>query len=145
MNSKVKKVEWLQHYDNSHKNSVWYGGDVVVISLERYEIIIGAYGDIRLWIGNEYYTDKNNGGTIGKALMENGIMDDDDLHIADGNGEIAWDNNNWFEYRIYDKVKGRYVDAYDDCVLYDDFDENDKFNWLVAEIEEAIEDYEQDN
>ena len=122
------KITWLQKMDNDHLDSIWYGGDMVNIRVNhRYDAIITAAGDIRAWIKGYRYTDKNNGGMFVEYLNENGIHNDTELKKAIQNGDIEFEDNNWFEVIIWDKKKRDYVNDYDNVV---DLEPNDDFKWL---------------
>ena len=88
----MKEIKWLQDFDNDHTDSIWYGGDIVSIRLERYNVIIGAYGDVRAWIDDEHYCDKNNGGCFKEYLEEHGIYNDDDLRQAISENRIEFEH-----------------------------------------------------
>lgn len=130
------KVKWLQKFDNKKKDSIWYGGDIVTVDLGRYQVTIGAYGDIRAFINGEYYCDKCNDGCFEEYLEEQGIHNDEELSDAIQNGKITFENNNWFEAVIWDKEEKEYIETYD---TIDEFDENDNFDWLKEWVEEIVE------
>lgn len=138
---KIEKINWLEDYDKRHRDSIWWGGELVEIDLGRYSVVIGAYGEIRVFIDDEYYCDKSNGGTIADALKEHDIYDDKELSVAINIGRIEFENNNWYEFTIYDKQNGVFVDC--DGLIDDVLDENDDFQWLVESISEIIDEYEQ--
>lgn len=132
------KVTWLQNFDNKHKDSVWYGGEIVSVEIGAYTITIGAYGDVRAIINDEYYVDKCNGGNFAEYLREQGIEDDDDLRRADKKGRIKWENNNWFEAVFFNNDTQEYLETYDTIV--DELDENDDFEWLKDWLDELLSD-----
>ena len=132
MKLKIKSVKWLQNFDNSRKDSIWYGGDIVSINLGRYQVIIGAYGDIRATINGEWYVDKCNGGNFADYLREQNIHNDEDLKNAD----INYENNNWFEAIIWDNKNKDYVDSWD--TIIDDLDADDNFSWLPEWLENIV-------
>lgn len=133
----MKEIKWLQDFDNDHTDSIWYGGDIVSIRLERYNVIIGAYGDVRAWIDDEHYCDKNNGGCFKEYLEEHGIYNDNDLRQAISENRIEFENNNWYEMVIWDKELNEYVERFDN-VLDVDLDLNDDFAW-VEELVETLD------
>jgi len=126
------KVKWLQKFDNEHKDSIWYGGDIVSIKLGRYLVTIGAFGDIAAYINGEYYKDKNNGGMFKEYLNEQGIFNDEDLKKAN----IEFENNNWFEAYIWDEKDKNYVETFD--TIIDELDRNDNFNWVKDWLPEIL-------
>ena len=130
------KITWLQKMDNDHLDSVWYGGDIVNIRVNRrYDVVITAAGDIRAEIKGGYYCDKNNGGMFVEYLNENGIHSDKELKEAIQNGDIEFKDNNWFELIIWDKKKRDYVDYYDNVV---DLEPNDNFKWVKDYVKCAM-------
>ena len=130
------KIKWLQKIDNEHLDSVWYGGDMVSIKVNRrYDVVITAAGDIRACIKGNYYCDKNNGGCFLDYLKENGINNDTDLKREIKEGNIEFFNNNWFELIIWDNKKRDYIDYYDNVV---DLEPNDNFKWVKEHIKCAI-------
>ena len=130
------KITWLQKIDKDHLDSIWYGGDMVSIRVNRrYDVIITAAGDIRATIKGEDYKDKNNGGMFVEYLNENGIHNDKELQEAIENGDVVFENNNWFELIIWDKKKRDYVDYYDNVV---DLEPNDNFKWAKDYVKCAI-------
>lgn len=134
-----KEIKWLQNFENEKADSVWYGDDIVCITFDdRYDCIIGAFGDIRVEINGDEYVDKANGGTIRQALMENNIMNDSDLKQAIENGTVYFENNNWFELIIWDNKEKDYIDTFD-CIV-DSLEEEDTFDWLEDILKKALED-----
>lgn len=130
------KIKWLQKIDNEHLDSVWYGGDMVSIKVNRrYDVVITAAGDIRAYIKGNYYCDKNNGGCFLDYLKENGINNDTDLKREIEKGNIEFLNNNWFELIIWDNKKRDYIDYYDNVV---DLEPNDNFKWVKEYVKCAI-------
>lgn len=129
------EVEWLQNFDNERRDSVWYGGDIVRITTGRYTLTIGAYGDIRAFINDEYYVDKCNGGNFIDYLREQGIHNDKELKQAIKENRIEWEDNNWYEAFIWDNKEKCYVECYD-TVLDDDLDLNDNFAWVKSWVKE---------
>ena len=136
MEERIMKITWLQKFDNQHKDSVWYGGDIVSIEFGRYTIIIGAFGDIRACINGDYYCDKNNGGMFKEYLNEQHIYNDEDLSKAEQEGKIEFGNNNWFEAVIWDNKAKDYVESYDTVI--DELDENDNFAWIKPWIKNLV-------
>lgn len=130
------KVQWLQKFDNEHKDSIWYGGDIVNIQLGRYSVTIGAYGDVRAIINGNYYCDKCNGGNFKDYLKEENINNDKELKQALEENRINWENNNWFEAYIWDNKKKDYIETYD--TIIDELDANDDFKWLKSWLKELI-------
>ena len=130
------KVTWKQKFDNEHKDSIWYGGDIVTIENDDYSVTISACGDIRAIINGNYYCDKNNGGMFAEYLPKEKIFDDNDLKQAIEEGRIEFEDNNWFEAIIWDKKSKDYVDTWD--TIIDDLDENDDFKWVEEWLKEII-------
>ena len=141
MNKANKKITWLQNFDNDHRDSVWYGGAIVSIKIAQYKITISAIGDVRLWIGNEHYVDKCNGGRMRQFLEENGIRNDEDLQFAIASGKVVFEDNNWYEFSIYDTNHKCYVDC-EDTIIDDELDREASFNWLIDYIDDIIYEYE---
>jgi hypothetical protein len=134
-----KEIKWLQNFENERADSVWYGDDIVCITFDdRYDCIIGAFGDIRVEINGNEYVDKANGGTIRQALMENNIMNDNDLQKAIELGTVCFENNNWFELIIWDNKEKDYIDPFD--LIVDSLEEEDTFDWLEDTLKKALED-----
>ena len=131
-----KKIKWLQKFDNEHKDSIWYGGNIVSIKYKNYTITIGAFGDICGYIKGEYYRDKNNGGMFREYLNEQGIYSDKDIQKAYENNEIELENNNWFEAFIWDNKAKNYIETYDTVI--DELDEKDNFKWIKDWLKEII-------
>lgn len=130
------KITWLQNFTQERKDSIWYGGDIVVIELERYQITIGAYGEIRACINDNYYCDKCNGGSFAEYLVEEGINNDTELKEAIEKGIISFENNNWFEAFIWDKQEKDYVETYDTVI--DELSPDDDFSWIKDWLENLI-------
>lgn len=130
------KVTWLQNFDNEHKDSIWWGGDIVSIEYGKYTITIGAYGDVRAIINDEYYCDKGNGGMFAEYLPEQKIFNDKDLQKAIKENRIEFENNNWFEAVIWDNKKKEYVETWD--TIIDELDQNDDFKWIKDWIKQII-------
>ena len=120
----IQTIEWTPEFDNSRKDSVWYGGNIVRIETENYIVNIDADGEIRATINGEWYVDKSNGGRFHEYLEEQNIHNDDELSKAN----IEWENNNWFEFSIFDKKANQYIDICDSVV--DELDLNDDFKWV---------------
>ena len=131
------QVQWLQKFDSTRQDSIWYGGDIVCIHLKRYDVIIGAYGDVRATINGNYYVDKCNGGQFSEYLEDENIYNDNDLKQAIQEGRIEWDDNNWFEAFIWDtKTKDWLGNSWD--MVLDELDANDDFAWLESWVKEHI-------
>lgn len=130
------KITWLQNFDNEHKDSIWYGGDIVAIEIDDYTVTIGAYGDIRAYINGEYYSDKGNGGMFAEYLPEQNILNDQDLKQAIRKGKIEFENNNWFEAVIWDNKNEKYIESFD--TIIDDLDRNDDFKWVKGWLEQIV-------
>lgn len=130
-------IRWLQDFDNDHRDSTWYGGDIVDINLGRYSVTIGAFGEIRAKLNGEYYCDKNNGGCFRDFYKEQGIYNDSDLKRAIQEGRVEFGDNNWYEAIIWDNKKKEYVDSWD-CVLDDDLDRNDNFSWVRGWLKQLV-------
>lgn len=131
------KIQWLQKFDNSRKDSIWYGDDLVVIQVnKRYRVTIGAFGEIRATINGNYYVDKSNGGRFAEYLVEEGIHNDEELKQAIQKGKIEFENNNWFEAFVWDDKKKDWVGNSWDSVI-DELDANDDFAWLKDWIKEV--------
>ena len=130
------KVKWLQNFENERKDSIWYGGDIVSVDIGRYEITIGAYGDIRALVNGNYYTDKCNDGNFIDYLREEGINNDKELKMAIEKHKIKFENNNWFEAFIWDKKNKDYVETYD--TIIDELDRNDNFAWVKPWVKELV-------
>ena len=90
----MRKITWTQGLDKDRLDSIWYGGEMVCVEGDHYNAYVEAIGDIRAWIKDEYYCDKNNGGMFKEYLEENGITNDEELQRAIENGDIEFDNNN---------------------------------------------------
>jgi len=131
------KVEWLQYFDNKRKESVWYGGELVKIEFDHYVITIGAYGDIRAYINDNYYVDKNNGGNFANYLEEEGIYNDRELYKAIGENRIEFESNNWFEAIIWDTEKKEWVSGIDGVLWDNQLNEND-FSWVEDWLKEIM-------
>lgn len=89
--------------DERHLNCLWYGGEVGRIKYNDYDIVIGAYGDIRLYgkiNGREiYFKDRNNSGD---SFSEFGKLIDDELlykllQSEDEHNFLRMEDGNWFE------------------------------------------------
>lgn len=130
------KIKWLQKFDNTRRDSIWYGGDIVTIKLRRYQVTIGAFGDIRAYIKGEHYVDKCNGGNFIEYLTENGINNDLELQKALANGDIEFEDNNWYEAVIWDNKKKEYVETWD--TIIDDLDADDGFNWVGPWVKQLV-------
>ena len=131
------KVHWLQKFDNERKDSIWYGGDIVNIEVDkRYSITIGAFGDIRATINGNWYKDKCNGGNFAEYLVEEGIHNDTELKQAIQEGRIVFENNNWFEAVIWDDKEKQYIESCD--AIIDELDANDDFKWVKGWLKHII-------
>lgn len=125
----MREITWTEKIDNDRLDSIWYGGQMVNIKGDGYEADIYAIGDIRAWIKNEYYCDKNNGGMFKEYLEDNGITNDTELQQAIDNGEIEFENNNWFEVFVQ-------TDDGDEFSEVVDLEPNDDFAWLDDWVKE---------
>lgn len=134
-----KQIQWLQNFTNDKKDSIWYGNDLVTIQVgKRYQVTIGAYGDVRAIINGNYYTDKGNGGNFSEYLEEEGIHNDKELQQAIKEGRVVFENNNWFEAFIWDdKDKDWVGDSWD--MVIDELDRNDNFDWLEDWIKQQVD------
>lgn len=103
--------------DEKHLDCIWYGGEVGKITYRDYQIVIGAYGEIRLYgrINGEdiHFVGKNN---VGEAYREFGnILDDESLYkLLDSNdpdNQLTLGNNNWFEVDLI-SPDGKFIDLF---------------------------------
>lgn len=104
--------------EDDREDSCWYGGIVCEMTYKnRFQVWVGAYGEIRCNFPNgNQAVDKNNNG-IFEQLIENGIHNDTELNAQD----IEWANNNWFEFTIYDPKTQTYLtDNMDNVIDFDD-------------------------
>ena len=128
------KVRWLQNFTKDRQDSIWYGDDIVTIVVGRYHVTIGAYGDIRATINGNYYVDKCNSGRFAEYLAEEGITNDAELSQAKQNGQIEFDNNNWFEAFVWDDKEKDYVEVGD--AIIDELKPDDDFAWIKPWLKE---------
>ena len=140
------EIELLQNLDEDRLDCLWYGGDLVRATRGNYVLIIGAYGDVRVYLrdkedGHEitYVKDKSN---WGRFYEENAsyIKNDEELWKLIDDGHIELIDNNWLEWRIYDKTNDKYIgpDCFDniyECNLLEALEVED----INATIDYAIE------
>ena len=116
-----KKITWLQKFDNNHRDSVWYAGDVVEIETERYTFVVSAVGEEVFYIDGERY----KGEYLAPRLRESGIENDKQLYEAIKSNKLEYLSNNWFDLIIWDKKSKDYIDYYDTVDL-----EDENFDWI---------------
>lgn len=111
-------------------DSVWYGDEVLSFTFKdengnpRYEVSVIANGDVRICIGDDYAANKNNyAGRVIEFLEEHNIKDDEALKKAEDDGDLYWENNNWFEVTVYDTETGEdLTDGFDYWIIDSPFD-----------------------
>lgn len=144
-------IEMVQDLiDENHLDSLWYGGTIAVITKDKYRIALMAIGDVRATLydaedGHEivYVKDKGNYGRFYEE-MSYYIKDDKHLYELEQNGQLVLDNNNWFEWSVYDMEEQEYIgpdlldNIYEGDIL--DFFKVDKIN---ETLDYSIE-YEED-
>lgn len=100
--------------DEDHLNVFWYGGRVAEMEKNGYKFILGAYGDVICTLlddkNNEiaYVKDRQNAGRFYEE-MHRYIPNDAALEQLVLSGELAVENNNWWEVLI-DGPDGRQHD-----------------------------------
>lgn len=127
-------------------SSLWYGGEVAVISCRQHKFLLSATGDVYANLvdkadGNRslfYLKDKNNGGFLADELIPY-IKTDTELHaVICGTHKrylLKLDYNNWWECFLIDP-EGNFHDlmmALDSDGVFDAVAE------ILAEIDEIIE------
>ena len=96
-------------------DSIWYGGVVLEFNIRdengdpRYLYRCIATGEIRLNIGEDYVTEKNDDPRrVIEFLEEHEITKDDDFYKRETE-DLYVENNNWFSDEIYDKKEKEWV------------------------------------
>lgn len=110
-------------------DSVWYGGNVVRLNVGYNSVSIDAVGDVRCIINGTRYVDKSGYGRMAQYLEENGITNDDELHQAIEEGRVVFENNNWYEIKIYNEYEGYWWELGDNIV--DAPKPDDDFKWVI--------------
>lgn len=140
------EIEILQWIDENRTDCLWYGGDIAKATRGNHVLIFGAYGDVRVHLNGEdgheitYVKDKGN---QGRFYDENHlyIKNDEELHGLIDNGQLELVDNNWIEWRVYDKSADKYIgpdcmdNIYDSCNVLDCLEVED----IIATIDYAIE------
>lgn len=131
-------------YDDNHLSSLWYGGEIATVKFPNGAIgCIDAIGDVCATLTDltdeheiAYVRDKGNNG-IFYCEMSPYIKSDVDIGRKEAEGELLFDNNNWWEISVVDK-DGEWHDlmwasdcddlygAIEDCIVglvdYDDYE-----------------------
>lgn len=137
------EIEMVQDLiDENHLDSLWYGGTIARITKGKYRIALMAIGDVRATLydkedGHEiaYVKDKGNYGRFYEEMLYY-IKDDKHLYELEQNGLLVLDNNNWFEWSVYDTEKEEYIGP----DLLDNIYESDVINFFkVSEINEILD------
>lgn len=101
------EIEIEQYIDEYHITHYWYGGDTAHIKYKGYIFHISAIGDICATLLSEnneelvYVKDKNNGGSF-YCEMHNFIENDETIIKKTNNGNLVFENNNWWEISATD-------------------------------------------
>ena len=96
------ELEIIEFMDNDHKDCSWYGGVVAEVKYKDFLFSLEARGDIicTLFDKNEnelgYVKDRNNGSSF-RYEMAHCLANDAELHKAEEDGRLIYENNNWFE------------------------------------------------
>jgi len=102
------KLNVYQLSDHKHQDSFWYDGKVA----ETDDFELYATGEIKIYKENELVYD-------GKSRNSGFNPETDDDLPYDDNGQIWFDNNNWFE--VMDKANewgmGEIYDTYNDALV----------------------------
>lgn len=110
--------------DVQHLNCLWYGGQVVEITVdEETKVIIEANGDVRAFL-YELSNGRDNEQCFVKDSMRSGrfydemrsyLNNDADLIAAINQNRLELDNNNWWEVNVVLTRDGKeiFIDLYD--------------------------------
>ena len=109
--------------DENHLDSLWYGGAIARIIKGKYHIVLMAVGDVRATLYDEnhneiaYVKDKGNYGRFYEEMADY-IKDDEHMYELEQNGQLIFDNNNWFEWFVYDTEEQEYIgpDCFDNIL-----------------------------
>jgi hypothetical protein len=96
--------------DENHLSSLWYGGSVATVKFPNGVIgCVDAIGDVYATLTDltdeheiAYVKDKGNNGNF-YCEMSPYIKNDEDLRRKEAEGELLFDNNNWWEISVIDK------------------------------------------
>lgn len=144
------EIELLQQLHENRLDCVWYGGDLFKITKGNYELIVGAYGDVRALLEDKegertsYVRDRGNWGRFYDEMSPH-IANDNELYELIDSGLLNLDDSNWLEWRVYDKTQETYIgpscfdNIYDSNNVLDCLDINEinaVFDYAIAYGEE---------
>jgi len=132
-NPRITNLKCSAEIQDELLDDIMYGGELITFTVDdRYDIKIGAYGDVDIDVTykdasgkiiTDSVRDKNNTGYVGRFLREDvGITDIAQYtynkeDFESGNyGHKAYiriQNNNWIECWIYDRAMQEYIDTSD--------------------------------
>jgi hypothetical protein len=137
------EIEMVQDLiDENHLDSLWYGGTIARITKGRYCIALMAMGDVRATLYDEnkneiaYVKDKGNYGRFYEEMADY-IKNDKHMYELEHNGQLVFDNNNWFEWSVYDTEEEEYIGP--DC--FDNILEEGILDFLEVDAINALLDY----
>lgn len=137
------EIEMVQDLiDENHLDPLWYGGAMARITKGKYCIGIMAAGDVRATLYDEnkneivYVKDKGNCGRFYEEMADY-IKDDKHIYELEHKGQLVFDNNNWFEWSIYDNEEDEYIGP--DC--FDNILEEDILSFLEVDVINSLLDY----
>ena len=88
--------------DETHQDSLWFGGEVATIKYKGCELSIYANGDVRTWLFDENgeeiarVKDRCNNSNFYSAMYQY-VESDEELYALRENGRLVIDDGNWWE------------------------------------------------
>lgn len=140
------KTEITDFIDANHRSHYWYGGECARIEYKGYTAVIEANGDVRAEYApnGQYKADVKDKNRSGAFYNELGcfLANDEELYKAIGNGDLKFDDNNWWEVFLIDP-QGNWHDleyVLDSSYLDEAVDEvKSLFNALIQYVEKETE------
>lgn len=91
------KATFFENFSARRQDSLWYGGEVLLLEKGDKTTTIVANGEVRAYIGDDHMVDKNHCGEFRWFAIDHGIKTDAQMRKAEASGKLVFDLNNWFE------------------------------------------------
>ena len=133
--------------DLEHLNCFWYGGVIGSLEYKGYTVSIEVQGDVNVSVLTDdcsdvlfSYKNKNNSGVQSHDEVFECIDNDLELETLSKEGRLAWENNNWVEFFVFDKdgneVQVPMVETVLDDNVLEAFEDVGFYKKLIDEIEQ---------
>lgn len=133
----------LQFIDVDHCDCIWYGGPMAEAVRGHLLLTVSAIGDIRAYLSGDdnhqlcYVKDRDNRGIFFQE-MRGYLANVKELYRAMDSGRLKLDDNNWFEWSVYDSQAKEYIGP---SLLDNIFDFVDILTCLSAEELQSVFEY----